>query len=55
MEIIVLKNGLRVALDYRPEAHSAAISIYVAAGNRFEQPKTAGISHFIEHMVFKGT
>lgn len=55
MEKITLKNGLTVALDLRPSAHSAAISIYIAAGNRFENSKACGISHFIEHMVFKGT
>ena len=55
MEKITLKNGLTVALDLRPSAHSAAISIYVAAGNRFENINNSGISHFIEHMVFKGT
>lgn len=55
MEKITLKNGLTVALDRRPDAHSAAISIYVAAGNRFESANISGISHFIEHMVFKGT
>ncbi len=55
MEKITLKNGLTVALDHRPDAHSAAISIYVAAGNRFENIENCGISHFIEHMVFKGT
>ena len=55
MEKITLKNGLMVALDHRPDAHSAAVSIYVAAGNRFETAPISGISHFIEHMVFKGT
>ncbi len=55
MEKLVLNNGLTVALDHRPNAHSAAISIYVAAGNRFENVQNSGISHFIEHMAFKGT
>ncbi len=55
MEKITLNNGLTLALDHRAEAHSAAVSIYIAAGNRFETTPTSGISHFIEHMVFKGT
>ncbi len=55
MEKIILKNGLTVALAPRADVHSASISIFVAAGNRFETADTAGISHFIEHMVFKGT
>ncbi len=55
MEKIILSNGLTVALDQKPQAHSAAVSIFVAAGNRFENPEFCGASHFIEHMVFKGT
>ncbi len=55
MEKITLSNGLIVALDHKPQAHSAAVSIFVAAGNRFETPEFCGASHFIEHMVFKGT
>lgn len=55
LEKIIFENGLTVALDRRPEAHSAAVSIYVAAGNRFENEKFCGASHFTEHIVFKGT
>ena len=55
MEKFVFENGLTVALTEQPQVHSAAISIYVAAGNRFEEEHISGISHFIEHMVFKGT
>lgn len=55
MEKITLSNGLTVALDQKPQAHSAAVSIFVAAGNRFETLEFCGASHFIEHMVFKGT
>ena len=55
MEKITFTNGLTVAMDYKPEAHSAAVNICVAAGNRFENETDSGISHFIEHMVFKGT
>ena len=50
-----MSNGLTVAFPSQPSAHSAAISIYVASGNRFEMPDEQGIAHFIEHMVFKGT
>lgn len=50
-----MSNGLTVAFTSQPSAHSAAISIYVASGNRFEMPDEQGIAHFIEHMVFKGT
>ena len=55
MEVTVLKNGLRVALDEQKGFHSAAISIYIAAGNRYERAQNCGVSHFIEHMIFKGT
>ena len=55
MELTVLKNGLRVALDEQNGFHSAAISIFIAAGNRYEEVSNCGVSHFIEHMIFKGT
>ena len=50
----VLKNGLRVVL-VPCEAQSVAFGLFVASGSRCETAKTAGISHFIEHMLFKGT
>ena len=49
-----LANGLRVML-VPCEAESVAIGLFVASGSRHETAKTAGISHFIEHMLFKGT
>lgn len=55
MELTVLKNGLRVALQEEIGFHSAAISIFIAAGNRYEESLNCGVSHFIEHMIFKGT
>jgi predicted Zn-dependent peptidase len=55
MEKIVFNNGFTVALIPKTEAHSAAVSFFIGAGNRFETVKTSGISHFVEHMVFKGT
>ena len=55
MEKHVLSNGLTVAFTAEPQAHSAAVSIYVASGNRYERVSEQGIAHFIEHMVFKGT
>ena len=47
-------NGLRVML-VPCEAESVAVGIFIASGSRHETAKTAGISHFIEHMLFKGT
>ena len=49
-----LPNGLRVVLA-PCEAESVAVGVFVASGSRHETEKTAGISHFIEHMLFKGT
>ena len=49
-----LRNGLRVLL-VPCEAESVAVGLFIASGSRHETAKTAGISHFIEHMLFKGT
>ena len=51
----ILDNGLRVLTVEKPESHSIASGIFVKAGSRNEDPDTNGISHFLEHMVFKGT
>jgi predicted Zn-dependent peptidase len=50
-----LDNGLRVVLAPMPHATSVSVSVYVAAGARYEQPHEAGLSHFVEHLCFKGT
>lgn len=49
-----LKNGLRVV--YVPcEAESVAFGLFISSGSRYEEARVVGISHFIEHMLFKGT
>lgn len=53
-ELAVLDNGLRVVL-VPCEAQSVAFGLFVASGSRHETDDVAGISHFIEHMLFKGT
>ena len=53
-EVVVLNNGLKVAL-IPCEAESVAFGLFVVSGSRHEGPADAGISHFIEHMLFKGT
>jgi predicted Zn-dependent peptidase len=53
-ELAVLDNGLRVVL-VPCEAQSVAFGLFVASGSRHETDEVAGISHFIEHMLFKGT
>ena len=51
----VLGNGIRVLSTRMPHTHSVSICIFVGAGSRYEEDPQAGISHFVEHMLFKGT
>jgi predicted Zn-dependent peptidase len=51
----VLDNGIRVISEHIPHLHSASIGVWVATGSRHEKDSERGISHFIEHMLFKGT
>ncbi|MEE9441798.1 MAG: pitrilysin family protein [candidate division Zixibacteria bacterium] len=50
-----LKNGMRVISEKIPSVRSVSIGIWIHVGSRDESEKTNGISHFIEHMHFKGT
>lgn len=50
-----LQNGLRVVMEQIPTCRSVAIGIWVKTGSRNEDELNNGISHFIEHMLFKGT
>ncbi len=49
------KNGLRIIMEKIPAIRSVTIGIWVLTGSRNETPKINGISHFLEHMLFKGT
>ena len=51
----VLGNGLRVLTARAPGLHSAMIALYVRAGSRHEAPEVNGISHFLEHLFFRGS
>ena len=51
----VLRNGLRVVTEHLPAVRSISLGVWVDVGSRFEQPQENGLSHFIEHLVFKGT
>jgi predicted Zn-dependent peptidase len=53
--ITQLASGLTVATDPVPEARSVAIGVWVAVGSRDEPPQLSGVSHFLEHLLFKGT
>lgn len=50
-----LKNGLRIITAERPEIETVSLGIWVHTGSAAETEEDNGISHFIEHMVFKGT
>mgnify|MGYP001602828279 FL=1 len=50
-----LANGLQVIIERMPDVRSAAAGFYVCTGARDETPEVAGVSHFLEHMMFKGT
>lgn len=50
----VLPNGLNVVAELNPRAHSAAVGFYVRTGSRDETADCSGVSHFLEHMAFKG-
>jgi predicted Zn-dependent peptidase len=51
----VLDNGLTIIAECDPEAHSAAAGFFVKTGARDEDASVMGVSHFLEHMMFKGT
>ena len=50
-----LPNGIRVITETVPHVRSVSIGVWIGTGARRETPKNNGISHFIEHMLFKGT
>jgi len=51
----VLDTGLRILTSSLPHTRSVSVGLYVGAGSRYEDDSVAGISHFLEHMLFKGT
>jgi predicted Zn-dependent peptidase len=55
VQVTTLPNGLRVASARMPHVASAAVGIWIGVGGRHEPARLSGVSHFIEHMVFKGT
>jgi len=50
-----LPNGLRVMAEVDPQSYTAAAGFFVRTGSRDEQAEVMGVSHFLEHMMFKGT
>lgn len=55
MELITLPNGLRIFLNPCENLRSAIVGVWVLSGSRYERKEQSGISHFIEHIVFKGS
>ncbi|MGH7255481.1 MAG: insulinase family protein, partial [Nitrospirales bacterium] len=50
----VLENGLRVVMERIPACKSVTLGLWVNVGSRDEAPGEGGLSHFLEHMFFKG-
>src|SRR6478752_6917427 len=50
-----LANGLTIVAECNPQAYSASYAFFVQTGARDENDAVSGVSHFLEHMVFKGT
>lgn len=55
INVTVLANGLRVLSVERPQTETVSVGIWVNTGSAYENIENNGISHFVEHMVFKGT
>ena len=53
--LATLDNGLRVIVTPLPHSQAAALALYVGVGSRQEERRTLGLSHYLEHMLFKGT
>ncbi|MGE5588242.1 MAG: M16 family metallopeptidase [Clostridia bacterium] len=55
LTVETLDNGLRVTTEEMAHMRSASVTIWIGAGARYEDARVNGVSHFIEHMLFKGT
>ncbi|XP_047089788.1 probable mitochondrial-processing peptidase subunit beta, mitochondrial [Lolium rigidum] len=53
--VTTLENGLRVATESNLAARTATVGVWIDAGSRYEADEAAGVAHFVEHMLFKGT
>ena len=54
-QITTLSNGLRIITSERPQLETVSLGIWVRTGSAYETKQNNGISHFLEHMSFKGT
>ncbi len=55
MKKVTLPNGLRLLMLPDDRGRSVSVSVWIGSGSRFELPERSGASHYIEHMIFKGT
>jgi len=55
VQVHTCDNGVRIVSEQIDHVRSVALGIFVNAGSRYELPEENGITHFIEHMLFKGT
>jgi len=55
IERTVLPNGVRVITERMPHVRSISVGVWIGTGSREETIEETGLSHFIEHMLFKGT
>src|SRR3984885_10809407 len=55
IEMTTLTNGVRVITEVMPHVRSISVGVWIGTGSRRETPDQNGVSHFIEHMLFKGT
>ena len=55
IDATTLPNGVRVITERMPHVRSVSMGVWIGTGSRHETLEENGISHFIEHMVFKGT
>ncbi len=55
IEVTTLGNGVRIITEYMPYVRSVSVGVWIGTGSRREKPEENGVSHFIEHMLFKGT
>lgn len=52
-KVTTLANGMRVATEQLDGAQTATIGVWIDAGSRYEDQRTNGVAHFLEHMAFK--
>jgi predicted Zn-dependent peptidase len=55
IEMTTLPNGVRIITETMPHVRSVSVGVWIGTGSRRETPEQNGITHFIEHMLFKGT